>query len=200
MTVYLNGLLLGLSLIMALGPQNVFLIKQGALRKHALLSVMVCFACDLILIYASVTGLQKILILHPNLQILITWFGVAFLLYYGFKAFQQSFKIERQSNHIQQNSSRWQIVLLALGFSLLNPHAIIDSLVIIGSSSNQFPDHPQAFMFGVISASLLWFTSLTLTSHYFSDVLARVSVWKRIEFSSGILMVVLSIKLAMRIL
>lgn len=197
MLVYLNGLMLGLSLIMALGPQNVFLIRQGALREHAVLSALICFCCDIILVCASVAGLHQILRLHPVLHTWITWFGVAFLLYYGVKALKRAFdKESAQSAREQQCINRLQIVMLALGFSLLNPHAIIDSLVIIGSGSTQFPDHPQAFLFGVISASFLWFTSLTFTTHYFSDVLSRATVWRRIEFSSGILMLVLSLKLA----
>ncbi|KTC88120.1 MULTISPECIES: LysE/ArgO family amino acid transporter [Legionella] len=195
--VYFNGLMLGLSLIMALGPQNVFLIRQGALRKHALLSAIICFFCDIILVCASVAGLNQMLKLHPTLQIWVTWFGVAFLLYYGTKAFKQAFsKHTEQTVREQKNTNRLQIVMLALGFSLLNPHAIIDSLVIIGSGSRQFPEHPQAFLLGVISASFLWFTSLTVTTHYFSEILSRISVWRRIEFSSGLLMVFLSLKLA----
>lgn len=197
MTVYLNGLMLGLSLIMALGPQNVFLIRQGTLRKHAVLSVVICFCCDIILIFASVVGLSKALMLRPELQYWMTWFGVGFLLVYGIRALKQAFtKQSEQAMQLAKSSNRWQIVFLALGFSLLNPHAIIDSLVIIGSGSSQFPDHPQVFMFGVISASLLWFSSLTFTAHYFSDLLARTTVWRRIELSSGLLMMVLSLKLA----
>ncbi|MBA2710640.1 MAG: amino acid transporter [Tatlockia sp.] len=197
MIVYFNGLMLGLSLIAALGPQNVFLIRQGALRKHALLSASICFCCDIILVCASVAGLHRVLDTHPALQVWLTGFGVAFLLYYGVKAFRQAFKTNSaKAVSEQQSTSRWQIVMLALGFSLLNPHAIIDSLIIIGSGSSQFPDNPLAFLFGVITASFLWFTSLTFTTHYFSDVLSRVSVWRRIEFSSGFLMIFLSFKLA----
>ena len=197
MTVYFNGLMLGLSLIMALGPQNVFLIRQGTLRKHAALSVVICFFCDTLLIVGSVVGLNEVLQLHPEIQFWMIWFGVAFLLFYGFRALKQAyFRDSCQSRIEEKSSSRWQIVCLALGFSLLNPHAIIDSLVIIGSGSSQFPEHHQAFLFGVISASFLWFSSLTFTAHYFSNTLARTAVWRRIEFSSGFLMVVLSLKLA----
>ncbi|MFA5960512.1 MAG: LysE family transporter [Tatlockia sp.] len=196
MSVYLSGLVLGLSLIMALGPQNVFLLRQGALRKHAVLSAVICFVCDLILMYASVAGLQKVIALHPTFQAVITWFGVAFLLFYGINTFRQALRKQKKSIQAHKSPNRWQIVGLALGFSLLNPHAIIDSLVIIGSGSSQFPEHPQAFLLGVISASFLWFTSITFTSHYFSNVLSKARVWQRIEFSSGTLMVFLGLKLA----
>lgn len=198
MFIYFNGLVLGLSLIMALGPQNVFLIRQGARRKHAALSALTCFVCDLILITASVAGLHHVLELHPVFQVWMTWFGVAFLLYYGGCALYKglSKNTSKDNSEKAEISNRVQIILLALGFSLLNPHAIIDSLVIIGGGSTQFPDHQYAFMMGVLTSSLLWFTSLTFTTHYFADVLSRAAVWRRIEVSSGLLMLFLSFKLA----
>lgn len=197
MLVYINGLILGLSLITALGPQNIFLIRQGTLGKHAILSASICFFCDLILIYGSVAGLHQALELHPTLYVWIAWLGAAFLLYYGINALKQALsKVKAPSANEQETTSRLQIIMLALGFSLLNPHAIIDSLVIIGGGSSQFPDQPKAFLFGVITASLLWFSSLTFATRYFADTLSRATVWRRIELFSGVLMIYLAIKLA----
>jgi len=200
MLVYFNGLALGLSLIMALGPQNVFLIRQGARRKHAVLSALVCFCCDVILVCVSVTGLHELIALHPSLQLWMTCFGTAFLLYYGGCALRNGLSrttVETASQH--EVSNRLQIVLLSLGFSLLNPHAIIDSLVIIGGGSAQFPEHQTVFLLGVLTSSLLWFASLTVTTYYFANSLARTTVWRRIELSSGCLMLFLSLKLASRL-
>lgn len=198
MLIYLNGLLLGLSLIMALGPQNVFLIKQGARRNHAALSAVVCFLCDIILVCASVAGLHELLLLHPTLQIWMIWLGSAFLLFYAIKALQSGFSKNKQADdQTPQPHNKIQIVLLALGFSLLNPHAIIDTLVIIGSGSSQFPDHELAFLLGVITSSLLWFCSLTFTTRYFSNILTKATVWQGIEILSGLLMAFIGIKLAL---
>lgn len=88
-----------------------------------------------------------------------------------------------------------QIILFALGFSLLNPHAIIDTLVIVGSGSSQYPDHKLAFLAGVISASMIWFSSLTMTTRYFSNLLTQNKVWQKIELLSGILMAYIAMKL-----
>ncbi|MDP1604955.1 MAG: LysE family transporter [Legionella sp.] len=197
MFVYFNGLLLGLSLIMALGPQNVFLIRQGARRKHALLSAVVCFCCDVILVSASVAGLHHALSLHPSLQIWMTWFGVLFLLYYGVVALKKGLSPATAKDVSGEPANRLQIILLALGFSLLNPHAIIDSLVIIGSGSSQFPQHQYLFLMGVITSSFLWFASLTFTTQYFASTLTRATVWQRIELGSGFLMLFLCVKLAL---
>lgn len=198
MFIYFNGLLLGLSLIMALGPQNVFLIKQGARRNHAALSAAVCFICDIILACASVAGLHQLLLAHPRLQIWLIWFGSAFLLYYAINAFRSAFTQHKKStDKTQQPHNRIQIVVFALGFSLLNPHAIIDTLVIIGSGSSQFPDNKMSFLLGVITASLLWFSSLTVTTRYFSSILTKTKVWQFIELFSGVLMTFIGIKLAL---
>lgn len=196
MFVYLNGLLLGLSLIIALGPQNVFLIKQGARKNHAVLSAVVCFFCDLLLIGASITGLHQLLVLRPILQVWMMFFGCMFLLFYAFKALKNAFsEPEQKKEHTIQPQNRTQIIILALGFSLLNPHAIIDSLVIIGGGSSEYPDQQLSFLMGVITSSFIWFSSLTFTATYFSDVLARATVWKGIELISGLLMVSIGIKL-----
>lgn len=198
MLVYLNGLLLGLSLIMALGPQNIFLIKQGARKNHATLSAVICFCCDIILVLASVTGLHGLLEAHPALQRWMILFGAVFLLFYASKALLSGLRPKAKSdNELPQPHNRLQIMLFALGFSLLNPHAIIDSLVIIGSGSSQFPDHKVAFLAGVLTSSLLWFSSLTVTTRYFSTVLAKTSVWQGIELFSGGLMAFIGIKLAL---
>ncbi|WP_298623812.1 LysE family transporter [uncultured Legionella sp.] len=198
MFIYLNGLLLGLSLIMALGPQNIFLIKQGARRNHAALSAAVCFICDIILACASVAGLHQVLQTHPTLHIWLIWFGSAFLLYYAVNAFRSAFTQRKKANApVTQPHSRIQIVVFALGFSLLNPHAIIDTLVIIGSGSSQFPDNKIPFLLGVITSSLLWFSSLTITTRYFSNVLTKARVWQSIELFSGVLMTFIGIKLAL---
>jgi L-lysine exporter family protein LysE/ArgO len=197
MLVYFNGLMLGLSLITALGPQNIFIIRQGTLRHHPFLSAAICFCCDVILVCATVAGLNQALKLHPALQTWMTWLGVAFLLFYGIKTLRQALGKQTAQTIIKQpTTNRLQIVMLAFSFSLLNPHAIIDSLVIIGSGLSQFPEHSHVFLMGVLSASLLWFTSLSFATHYFANTLARAVVWRRIELSSGILMLFLSFKLA----
>jgi L-lysine exporter family protein LysE/ArgO len=196
MLIYFNGLILGLSLIMALGPQNIFLIKQGARRNHAALSALVCFVCDIILVCASVAGLHKVLLAHPTLQIWMVWLGSAFLFYNAIKALRSGLSKKKENKEMVGNPhNRAQIILFALGFSLLNPHAIIDSVVIIGGGSSQFPNHEMAFLSGVLTASFLWFSSLTVTTRYFSRAISKDSIWQCIELFSGLIMVFIGIKL-----
>lgn len=196
MFVYLNGLFLGFSLIIALGPQNVFLIKQGAQKNHAILSAVICFICDFILIYSSISGLHELLQLRPVLQIWMMLLGTLFLLFYSAKTLANAFsKPSEDAENTHQPRNRIQIILLALGFSILNPHAIIDSLVIIGGGSSGYPDQEYIFLLGVLTSSFLWFSSLTFTARYFSDVLTKANVWKGVELISGLLMAFIGIKL-----
>ncbi len=197
MLIYLNGLILGLSLIIALGPQNIFLIKQGARKNHPWLSAFICLSCDIILMCASVAGLHQVLLTHPALQIWLLILGALFLFYYAGKSLKSAFLPHNSIKTESYSYNKKQIILFALGFSLLNPHAIIDSLVIIGGGSSQFPDHQLAFLLGVISASCLWFCSLMLTTRFFANVLTKNTVWQSIEIGSGLLMVFIGIKLAL---
>lgn len=197
MSVYFNGLLLGLSLITALGPQNIFLIRQGASRNYTALSALSCFTCDLVLIVASTMGLQRVLEVYPSFQVAVTWFGVIFLLSYGLKGLYHALlKNQHSENKINTGRTKFQIIMLSLGFSLLNPHAIIDSLIIIGGGSSQYPGHQQAFVLGVITSSLFWFSLIASVTYYFSSALSQAVIWKKIELFSGILMLFLGLKLA----
>ena len=197
MCAYINGLLLGLSLIVSLGPQNIFLIKQGAQKNHAVLSASICFICDFILIYTSVAGLHELLILRPLLQIWMLFLGTGFLLFYSARTLASAFsKPEKPTESSPQKSrNRTQTILLALGFSLLNPHAIIDALILIGGGSSGYPKQEHVFLLGVMTSSFIWFSSLTFTVRYFSDVLTKTNVWKSIELLSGTLMAFIGIKL-----
>lgn len=196
MPIFFSGLMLGLSLFMALGPQNIFLIRQGALKKHAFLSVVTCFICDVILLTMSVVGLHEMLQRHPSLCHWLAWFGGAFLLFYGLISILHAFQFKAKKVSIEATElTKKQIFLLAIGFSLLNPHAIIDALVLIGGSSSQYPDHPGVFLMGVLTSSLVWFSLLTSTAYFFADFLRKPKVWQRVELISGVVLIGLGIQL-----
>lgn len=202
MKVYFSGMLLGFSMIMALGPQNIFLIRQGALKKYALLSAVICFLSDALLMASSVTGLHQVLEKKPYYVQWLVYFGTFFLLFYGIKSLKNAFNttVRVQVQNDKQAHSKAQIIALALGFSLLNPHAIIDALVLIGGGSAQFPDQSGVFLFGVLSSSLIWFTMLTFAAYSFSERLAEPKVWRRVECLSGVIMIYLAYQLAGRAL
>lgn len=198
--VFIYGFILGISLIISLGPQNIFLIRQGVLRQYAFVSATVCFVCDIILISGSIAGLHHILEEHARMAFWLTLAGSVFLLVYGSQSIRAAIR-QSQSEQSKQADSEsgarnyWQIILLALGFSLLNPQAIIDSMIIIGGGSAPYSDNLKPFLFGVLAASFLWFFLLTFTAYYFSEFLRQDKIWRRLQILSGILMIVIAIKL-----
>ncbi|WP_367606857.1 LysE/ArgO family amino acid transporter [Legionella sp. W05-934-2] len=195
--VFVYGFILGISLIISLGPQNLFLIRQGVLKQHALVSATACFVCDIILIGGSITGLHHVLEQHPSLTFWLTLAGSVFLLIYGSKSIRGAITQSgpKQTNTENGESSYWKIIFLALGFSLLNPQAIIDSMIIIGGGSVPYSAHITTFLIGVLTASFLWFFLLTLTAYHFSDFLIQDKIWGGLQLLSGILMIVIAIKL-----
>lgn len=195
--VFINGFILGISLVIALGPQNVFLIRQGAKRNYPGLSAFICFICDIIMVAGSVIGLHHLLELHPVFEEIMIILGSLFLFYYGGNAIYSSLQIKRADRPKYNNKihSRLEIIVLSLGFSLLNPQALIDTIVIIGSNSSQFPHHEFSFTIGVLLSSMIWFCSITATTVYFSDILTREKIWARFELASGVLMFVIGVKL-----
>lgn len=196
MQVFFSGLVLGLSLIMSLGPQNLFLIKQGTGRNHAILSALVCFLCDLILITGSIAGLEALFTAWPHLKEWMLWSGAAFLLYYAIQTLHGAFRPrEKHETPRFKPLSRIQIILFALGFSLLNPYAILDTMIIIGSGSSQYPEQQMMFLSGVITASLLWFSSLTWVTYRFAALITTSKIWQGIEIISGSMMSYIGLKL-----
>lgn len=196
MHIYIQGLIFGLSLIISLGPQNLFLMRQGAQRNYALLSASVCMICDIILITGSIIGLHQLLEQHLLFKQLMCLLGGLFLLYYGSQSLRSAFSSKKNGDHEHHLlDNPWQVILLAMGFSLLNPQAIIDSLVIIGGGSSQFPQHEKEFLAGVLTSSFIWFFSLSFLAYCFSTRLMKANIWKKIEFFSGGLMIYLGIKL-----
>lgn len=195
-TAFTHGLFLGLSLILALGPQNIFLIRQGALRNHTTLAVMACFVADSFLVIASVSGVHRAIETHPLAQDALVCLGSLFLFYYGISALRRGAK---QNPSLDLDSSlqksALEVIICALGFSLLNPHAIIDSMLIVGANSIQFADKLPFFMFGVISASFLWFSGLAYSTYAFSVVLTKARVWRSLEMTSGSMMLFIAVKL-----
>lgn len=195
--VFVYGFILGISLIISLGPQNIFLIRQGVLRQYAFVSATVCFVCDIILIGGSIKGLHQVLEQHESLAFWLTLAGSIFLLVYGSQSIHSSIT-QPQSKKADSEigaGNYWQIILLALGFSLLNPQAIIDSMIIIGGGSAPYSENLHTFLLGVLTASFLWFFLLTFTAYYFSNFLRQDKIWRRLQLLSGVLMIAVAIKL-----
>lgn len=161
---YFQGVALGAAMILPLGPQNAFVMNQGIRRQYHLMIALLCALSDLVLISAGIFGGSALLMQSPWLLALVTWGGVAFLLWYGFGALKtaMSSNLELASAEVMKQG-RWKIIATMLAVTWLNPHVYLDTFVVLGSLGGQLAMEPKRwFALGTISASFLWFFGLAL--------------------------------------
>ena len=199
MNIFIEGFLLQASLILALGAQNIFVLESGLKRQRHIYVAAVCSLCDAFLIIVGVAGMASVFVRMPFLKILFGILGVGFLFYYGVKKLKEGFSdgtsalIAKTSTEVSFKTA----TLLALGFSLLNPHVILDTVILVGGYSSKFPDLGARMIFGAGAASfsVLWFFGLALFSSAFSRLLNNPKSMKAVALLSGLILMVLSIKL-----
>lgn len=138
LSYYFQGLALGAAMILPLGPQNAFVMNQGIRRQYHLMIALLCAVSDLLLICAGIFGGSALLMQSPWLLALVTWGGVAFLLWYGFGALKtaMSSNLELASAEVMKQG-RWKIIVTMLAVTWLNPHVYLDTFVVLGSLGGQ---------------------------------------------------------------
>ena len=195
---YLQGFAIGLSLIVAIGAQNAFVLKQG-LKKQAVF--WVCFVCalsDSILVVLGITGFATVIQLYPELVGFAKWAGAVFLLWYGLQHAIQAFK-SNQSLHagLQNEIQLSKIIIVCLALTWLNPHVYLDTVVLIGSISTQFEQTKLYFALGVITASWFFFFSLGYGARVLIPVFANPKAWKVLDVVIALIMWSIAISLMM---
>ncbi|MBB3221765.1 LysE/ArgO family amino acid transporter [Pseudoduganella umbonata] len=195
--VFLSGLGLGASLIMAIGAQNAHVLRMGVQRSHVALTVIACIAIDMALIWAGVAGAGALIERSPLLMALARWGGAAFLIWYGLRSWRGLLASNRL-DIAGAATPRTATAALAsvLAMSLLNPHVYLDTVVLLGSIGGRYPAPDRgAFSAGAMTASLLWFSLLGFGAARFAGVLARPVAWKCIEALTGAVMLLLAANL-----
>jgi L-lysine exporter family protein LysE/ArgO len=178
---FLPGLLTGLSLIIAIGAQNAFVIRQGLTKKHVLLVVAICAISDALLILLGVAGLGALISGLPWLLEIIRWFGVAYLTWFGIRSIRSAFKTQALDASGVQSASAKTVVLSVLGFTFLNPHVYLDTVILLGSIGNQFGQDKWWFALGAAVASILWFSSIGFGARAASRFMAKPVFWKILD-------------------
>jgi|EP01034_Spumella_vulgaris_P035182 L-lysine exporter family protein LysE/ArgO len=198
--VFLNGMGLGASLIMAIGAQNAHVLRVGVRRQHVAITVATCILVDVVLIGAGVAGMGALIQGSPLLMGVARWGGAAFLVWYGLRSWASMLRadaLEVQAGGVPLSMQRALISVLAL--SLLNPHVYLDTLVLLGTLGGNYPaDQRASFAVGAMTASLLWFTALGFGASRLSEVFQRPLVWKAIEGLTGFIMLALAAGLVMQ--
>ncbi len=182
MFAFLPGLFTGLSLIIAIGAQNAFVIRQGLTKKHVLLVVAICALADAALIFLGIAGLGAVISGLPWLLEVIRWFGVAYLSWFGIKSLINATKNQSMDATGGQSLSKGKVVAAVLGFTLLNPHVYLDTVILLGSIGNQFGADRWVFGAGAAVGSIIWFTGLGFGARSAARFMAKPVFWRVLDY------------------
>lgn len=189
MTNYIAGFSLGLSLILAIGSQNAFVLKQGLKKQHVFIICLICALSDAILIALGVAGFGVIVKQYPLIEIVARYGGAVFLGIYSVLSFRSAFT----ANHALKAASNSSISLLkavtiCLAFTWLNPHVYLDTVVLLGSVSTQYQPHQWQFALGALCASFLFFFSLGYGARILAPLFIKPQSWKVLDILIGFIM------------
>ncbi len=200
-SVFLQGLALSLGLIVAIGAQNAFVLRQGLRREHVASVVFFCAISDALLIAAGVLGMAQALGERPMLANALALAGSVFLAVYGWKALNRALQQNGLLAAEDGQGLSWASAMAqAAAFTLLNPHVYLDTVLLVGSIGAQQPAGLQAwFVAGASSASLLWFCALGFGARWLAPLFAKPRAWQVLDILIGLTMWVLSGMLVMHL-
>ena len=189
---FLSGFLLGLSLIIAIGSQNAFVLKQGLKREHIFFVCLFCALSDAILISAGVGGFGAVTARYPHIVDVAKFAGVVFLLGYGLQSLYASVCLSQALTFEGQVvSSLKKALLLCFGFTWLNPHVYLDTLVLVGMVSTG-ASSKVVFAAGAVSASFFFFFALGYGARLLKPLFTKPKAWNILDALVGILMLYLA--------
>jgi L-lysine exporter family protein LysE/ArgO len=189
-----QGLALSFGLIVAIGAQNAFVLRQGLRREHVGSVVLFCAAADAVLIAAGVMGMAQALVKSPGLARALALAGAAFLAVYGWQALRRARQFHRLDASATGSSlSLAAAMAQAAAFTLLNPHVYLDTVLLVGSIGAQQPAALRGwFIAGAAGASLVWFSLLGFGARWMAPWFARPRAWQVLDALIGVTMFVLS--------
>lgn len=198
--IFVKGFFLGASLIIAIGLQNAFVLRQGIKKHHIFATALTASLIDAVLICAGVLGFGVLLEQFPSLITYITWGGAAFLFIYGAKSLYRAFKPdqmngERAKGMIKEGSAK-EIILILMGLSLLNPHVYLDTVVLIGGLSASYGETGKyVFGSGAMLASFCWFFALAYGAQLLTPLFAKPKAWQILDFIIALTMWAIAVSL-----
>ncbi|MCL6422231.1 LysE/ArgO family amino acid transporter [Brachybacterium sp. JHP9] len=198
MTAALHGLLTGLSLIVAIGAQNVFVLRQGLRREHVLAVVTICALSDAVLIAAGVGGLGAVIRAVPWLVEVARWAGIAFLLVYAAMAARRALRPTGEALEVETAPAARGLAAVigtALALTWLNPHVYLDTVLLLGSIASSHGEQRWWFAAGAMCASLLWFSALGFGARVLGRYLGSPLSWRILDAVVAATMVAAAIML-----
>ncbi|MGS2721712.1 LysE/ArgO family amino acid transporter [Paraglaciecola aestuariivivens] len=191
--MFIQGILISGGLIVAIGAQNAYLLRQGLLGQKVYYACAVCFLCDSVLISLGILGVGTVLQATPLLLNILASTGAIFLYWYGLNSFVRAYQgnshLDIQQNAQNNQQSVMKLVMTTLAITLLNPHVYLDTLVIIGGIGGTLgPEQKQWFLAGSILASFIWFFGLGYASKKLIPLFASNKTWVILDTVIGIIM------------
>lgn len=200
LTTTLTGLGAGLALIIAIGSQNAFVLRQGIRGEHVGLVVLVCMLSDIVLIAAGIFGIGEVIRAVPAVVVAIRYAGAAFLLGYAFLAARRALRPGSLAEGKQEGrlSARTALITV-LALTWLNPHVYLDTVLLLGSLANQHGELRWWFGAGAALGSVLWFSALGFGAKFLRPIFAKPAAWRVLEALIALTMAFLGVKLLLNV-
>ena len=195
MDVALAGFLTGLSLIVAIGAQNAYVLRLGLARNHVGVAVAICAGADALLIVIGVGGLGEIVQAHGDVLTAIALIGGAYLLWFAFRSFRSALHPEVLLPSQQEPQAVAAVALAVLGLTFLNPHVYLDTILLVGTIGASFGADRWWFALGAAIASVVWFSGLGFGARMLSPLMARPVTWRILDAAIGVVMLTIAIVL-----
>nr|WP_281517406.1 LysE/ArgO family amino acid transporter [Ferranicluibacter rubi] len=198
LSAFTTGLVMGLTLIVAIGAQNAFVLRQGLRNEHIFAVCLACAVSDAALIALGVTSFRQIAQILPGIDPFMRYGGAAFLFVYGARSLLSAIRASGALD-ISGQTGRGLGVTLAtcLALTWLNPHVYLDTVVLLGTISTRFPGAQGAFAAGAMSASFLFFFSLGYGARRLRPLFEKPAAWRILEAIIGIVMFAIALRLVM---
>lgn len=194
--IALSGFVLGASLIIAIGAQNAFILRQGLLRQHVFILCLICAASDAFLIAIGVAGMGALIAGNRTLITIVTIGGAAFLLAYAFIALRRAMRPQAMRATGEGAPSLRAAIATCLAFTFLNPHVYLDTVILLGSLSARYEGEERlVFGAGAMTASFVWFFVLGYGARLLAPLFARPMAWRVLDLGIAVVMVLIAISL-----
>ncbi|MHA3105103.1 LysE/ArgO family amino acid transporter [Acinetobacter sp. ANC 3791] len=197
MSAFFYGLGTGFSLLLAIGAQNAFVLKQGLKQQYLFWVALICALSDSLFIFLGVKGFSHVVVQFPHIPMIAQYVGAVFLFGYGLRSFYQALYSNvalAPSQH--EPESRLKIIGICLALTWLNPHVYLDTMLLVGSVSTQFTPETHLFACGAILASWLFFFSLAYGAKILLPIFQRPQSWKILDTVIGCIMWGIALHLA----
>lgn len=195
---FLSGFLIGGGLIIAIGAQNAFVLRQGIRREHVFVLALICALSDALLIVLGVAGLGALIERFPALLTGVTLFGIGFLIWYGWLAARRALHPAAMAVGEAEAMPLAKAVLTCLTLTFLNPHVWLDTVVLVGSLAAPYSGTARlAYTSGAITASFLWFFGLAYGARVLTPLFAKPVAWRILDALIALVMVSIAVKLGL---